>query len=152
MNPIASPARRELLRSVALITAALPAALRARPVPPMPLPMTPAPVPQAMRRIRTLLQVSPVAGFQYHEGERVWHHLRAGDALALSREPRNPFDARAVRLDWEGRKLGYVPAMANTAISQLLDRDQSLDAVITRLRESPDPWNRVEFAVYLTVT
>lgn len=155
--------RRGLLRAMAWATAA-PSALRLSlpaaipPAPPMPADVhATAPVVQlgtttVSRGItRVLLQNSPVAGFQFHDGEAVWPFLRTGDPLALVREPHNRFDARAVRLEWEGRKIGYVPASDNAAISQLLDRGESLDAVLTRLRESRDPWSRVGFAVYLAV-
>jgi HIRAN domain len=100
---------------------------------------------------RVLLQKSPIAGFQYHDGEAVWASLRAGDALELVREASNRYDERAVRLEWNGQKIGYVPAADNAAVSQLMDRDACLDAVITALHESHNPWDRVEFAVYLTV-
>jgi HIRAN domain len=109
-------------------------------------PAAPAPRPLA----RQLLQFSPAAGFQYHEGEAVWHCMRTGDPLCLVREPRNRFDERAVRLEWQGEKIGYVPARDNAAVAQLLDRDECLDAVITRMAESRNPWERLEFAVYWT--
>src|SRR5689334_23732236 len=34
-------------------------------------------------------------------------------ALDLVREPENPHDANAVRVEWRGRKLGYVPRRDN---------------------------------------
>jgi hypothetical protein len=34
-------------------------------------------------RRAVLIQESPVAGFQYHEGERCWGALREGDVLML---------------------------------------------------------------------
>ncbi|MEX0952103.1 MAG: hypothetical protein WDZ86_07460 [Gammaproteobacteria bacterium] len=40
----------------------------------------------------TLLQISPLAGFQYHQVEKLWPHLRAGQTLKLTREPANPHD------------------------------------------------------------
>lgn len=86
------------------------------------------PAPALARAPRSvLLQVSPVAGFQYHEGERLWPDLAESDALALVREPENPYDSRAVRVDWRGRKLGYVPRVENTAIAQMLDRGERLE-------------------------
>ena len=97
-----------------------------------------------------LLQVSPVAGFQHHEGERLWTSLAEGDALTLIREPDNPYDSRAVRVDWRGEKLGYVPRMENTAIAQMLDRGERLEARIAALRQSRDPWKRVRFEIRLT--
>lgn len=98
-----------------------------------------------------LLQTSPVAGFQYHKGESIWAAVRVGDQLSLVREASNRYDERAVRLEWGGQKIGYVPARDNAAVSQLLDRGASLCAEITQLQASPDPWKRVEFMVYLTV-
>lgn len=97
-----------------------------------------------------LLQTSPAAGFEYHDGAALWPQLRCGQALRMVREPGNRFDSRAVRLDWQGHKVGYVPARDNAAVSQLLDRGEHVAAVITQLRESNDPWERIEFAVYWT--
>jgi len=41
---------------------------------------------------RILIQTSPVAGFQYHEGENIWPQLALGDELQLIREPYNHYD------------------------------------------------------------
>ncbi|RMH51559.1 MAG: HIRAN protein [Zetaproteobacteria bacterium] len=95
------------------------------------------------------IQQSPLAGFQYHDGARCFEHLRIGAPLALVREPDNPFDARAVRVEWRGRKLGYVPRMENTAVAQMLDRGAQLSARIVELRQSRDPWQRIRFEVVL---
>lgn len=103
----------------------------------------------APARDRILLQISPVAGFQYHAGESVWPFMRTGDAVSLAREPDNPHDPNAVRVEWKGHKLGYVPRVENTAVAQLLDRDEALSARIARLAESSDPWERVELEVHL---
>ena len=115
--------------------------------------MPAAPPPAAQRASAPepiLLQTSPVAGFQYHKGESIWAGLRVGDQLSLVREASNRFDERAVRLEWNGLKIGYVPARDNAAVSQLLDRGASLSAKITKLQTSADPWERVEFMVHLT--
>lgn len=58
-------------------------------------------------RRAVLIQQSKLAGFQYHEGERLWPRLQVGDRLNLIREPENKYDKRAVRVEWHGRKLGY---------------------------------------------
>lgn len=63
------------------------------------------------------------------------------------REPQNPYDPRAVRVDWRGHKLGYVPRIENTAVAQMLDRGERLTARILQLRESHDPWERVRLVV-----
>jgi hypothetical protein len=112
-------------------------------------PVSRAVVPRATTRRRVELQRSPVAGFQYHQGESVWPDLALGAALDLRREADNAYDERAVRVEWCGSKLGYVPRIDNAAISQLLDRGETLSAEISVLKESENPWDRVEFAVFL---
>jgi hypothetical protein len=89
------------------------------------------------------LQRSPVAGFQHHHGEGLWPQLAVGQPLQLVREPDNRHDDRAVRVEWQGRKLGYIPRLDNAAVSQLLDRGEGLDAEIAWLNESRNPWERV---------
>ncbi len=95
------------------------------------------------------LQRSPVAGFQYHQGEVVWPMLAVGTSLTLVREPENQYDPRAVRVDWQGQKLGYVPRIDNAAVSHLLDSDQVVAATIVSLSDSTNPWDRIEFVVHL---
>lgn len=98
---------------------------------------------------RILIQSSPVAGFQFHEGKRLWDQLKVGNALTLVREPGNPHDARAVRVEWNGHMLGYVPRAENDAVARQLDRGNKLEARIVRLTKHRDPWKRIEFEVFL---
>ena len=98
---------------------------------------------------RLLVQESPVAGFQFHEGKRVWEDLRVGDRLALIREPENSHDTRAVRVEWQGHMLGYVPRADNEDVARQLDRGAKLEARISRLKKSRNPWQRVLFEVYV---
>ena len=101
--------------------------------------------------VKILIQHSPLAGSQYYAVSRVWTDIRAGDRLTLIREPDNRHDRNAVRVEWNGHKLGYVPRAENRAVAQALDAGETLDARVTRLRDDPDPWRRVEFAVYLNL-
>ncbi len=98
---------------------------------------------------RILIQSSPLAGFQFHEGKQVWDQLKVGDALALVREPGNPHDARAVRVEWNGHMLGYVPRAENEAVARQLDLGNKLEARIVRLTKHRDPWKRIEFEVFM---
>ncbi|MFA7240174.1 MAG: HIRAN domain-containing protein [Sulfuricellaceae bacterium] len=98
---------------------------------------------------RLLVQESPLAGFQFHEGKHLWENLRIGDRLDLIREPDNPYDARAVRVEWQGQFLGYVPRADNEAVARQLDRGAKLAARIARLKQSRNPWQRVLFEVYV---
>jgi hypothetical protein len=98
---------------------------------------------------RILIQSSPVAGFQFHEGKQLWDQLQVGAVLRLVREPDNPHDPRAVRVEWNGHLLGYVPRAENDAVARQLDRGNKLEARIVRLTKHRDPWKRIEFEVFL---
>ena len=108
-----------------------------------------APAAQASSATRVELQRSPIAGFQYHAGETVWPLLIVGATLDLVREPDNVHDCRAVRVDWQGQKLGYVPRIDNAAVCHLLDNGKEVSAEIVAMHDSDNPWDRVEFAVFL---
>lgn len=96
-----------------------------------------------------LVQSSPLAGFQYYAGKTLWNELHEGDTLVLVREPDNEHDPRAVRVEWHGVKLGYVPRRDNAAVARMLDNGTPLDARITRLNKSRNPWQRILFEVYV---
>jgi len=98
-----------------------------------------------------LLQDSPLAGFQYHEGKVLWPQMHVGDPLTLVREPGNSHDAKAVRVEWQGHMIGYVPRRENTDVARLLDHGQTLDARIVRLSDVRDPWARVRFEILVPV-
>lgn len=99
--------------------------------------------------VKVLVQSSPLAGSQYHALAKVWSQIRPGDRLTLTREPDNRHDRNAVRVDWNGQPLGYVPRRENRALARALDSGELLEARVARLRDDPDPWRRVEFAIYL---
>jgi len=102
----------------------------------------------AQDNVRLVVQSSNLAGFRYNAAADVWHELRVGDALELTREPDNPHDANAVSLSWRGRKLGYVPRRDNETLAWSLDRGDALRARISRLSQHPNPARRIEFEVY----
>jgi hypothetical protein len=78
--------------------------------------------------------------------------MRVGDALTLRREPDNRYDANAVRVEWKGEMLGYVPRRENRAVAAALERGEPLSARISRLDpEAADPWQRMEFEVWITL-
>ncbi len=98
-----------------------------------------------------LIQQCPLPGFQYHEGEALWEQLVVGNRLELVREPANPFDTNAIRIDWNGRKLGYIPRIQNQAAARLLDDGTRLEARISRMEKQNNPWARMEVEVWLVV-
>jgi hypothetical protein len=104
---------------------------------------------RAQSDARILVQSSPLAGFQFHEGKALWSRMKVGDALTLVREPDNPHDPRAVRVEWQGHKLGYVPRAENEAVARQIDNGNRLEARIVRLTKHRDPWRRIEFEVFV---
>ena len=100
-------------------------------------------------RIQLLVQSSSLAGFRYGDGAEIWSQLQQGDALELVPEPDNPHDAGAVRVEWRGRKLGYVPRRQNAALAWGLARGTPLRARVSQLVEHPNPARRIEFEVYI---
>ena len=99
--------------------------------------------------IKVLVQSSPLAGSQYYALAEVWPQIKRGDRLTLVREPENRHDHRAIRVEWNGRPLGYLPRTENRAVAKALDEGERLEARVSRLRDDPDPWRRVELEVLL---
>jgi hypothetical protein len=89
----------------------------------------------------------PIAGFQYAEGPRLLDRLECGDTLELRPEPDNPHDPLAIRVDWNGHKLGYVPRHDNARIARRLNGGIELAAAILALRVEEGLWSAVEFAI-----
>jgi len=101
------------------------------------------------QQVRLLVQSSPLAGFRYHEAPGLFPELRVGDRLELVREPGNPHDPNAVRVEWRGRSLGYVPRRENSALAWAMDRGEPVGARISALRTHRNPRQRVEFEVFV---
>ena len=101
------------------------------------------------QEVRLLVQRSPLAGFRYHEAPSLFDTLVPGTALELVREPENAFDPLAVRVEWQGRKLGYLPRAQNAALAWAMDQGMPVAARVSALREHANPRRRVEFEVYV---
>jgi len=101
--------------------------------------------------IRILVQSSPLAGSQYYAVAELWSQIRVGDHLTLVREPGNRHDPQAIRVEWNGRQLGYVPRAENRAVATALDAGEKLEARVSKLRTDPNPWRRIEFEVFLSL-
>ncbi len=99
-------------------------------------------------RLQLLITTCPLAGSQYYAVGRHWQALRPGDPLTLHREPDNRHDPLAIRIEWRGHQLGYLPRAHNRPIAEAIDRGDRLLGRIGRLTEHPDPWQRVVIEVY----
>ncbi len=108
-------------------------------------------LPARAESIKVLVQSSPLAGFQFYAGRALWDAMKAGDALVLAREPDNAHDASAVRVEWRGRKLGYLPRAENRAVAAEMDRGGRVEARIARLNRHRDPWKRILVEVFVVL-
>jgi len=98
---------------------------------------------------RIIVQSSPLAGFRHYEAPHLWQEIQPGDPLSLIREPDNPHDRNAVRVEWRTFKLGYVPRAENEAVARQLDRGTPLAARVSKVQRLRAPNKRIEFEVYV---
>ena len=99
--------------------------------------------------IRILIQSSPLAGSQYYSASDLQPQMQVGDRLTLSREADNRHDRNAIRVEWRGHKLGYLPRAENRTVAAAMDQGDKLVARISRLSDHPNPWRRVELEVFV---
>lgn len=98
---------------------------------------------------RIVIQDSPLAGFKYYDGKDLWGELRVGDALRLVREPANPHDANAIRVEWKERMLGYVPRRDNAHLARQMDRGAAIEARITGLKPRPNGRHSLSYEIFV---
>jgi hypothetical protein len=99
-----------------------------------------------------VLQTSPLAGFQHYAGATLFPLMQVGDSLQLKREPANPYDPLAVRVEWRGVQIGYAPRADNIDLARLMDRGTQVGGRILHLQKSRDPWKRVLMELYVVET
>lgn len=96
---------------------------------------------------RIVVQQSPLAGFRHYADGELWDAMRVGDALALVRERDNPHDPNAVRIEWNGRTVGYVPRTDNVHLARQIDHGAKPQARITALHRSRNGRHRVSYEI-----
>jgi hypothetical protein len=99
--------------------------------------------------VQIMVQTSLAAGLSHHDARSVWEHLRVGERLELVRETDNPHDPNAVRLDWHGHALGYIPRTENESVARQLDRGNALEARITAIGMHRNHRRKLEVEIYL---
>ena len=104
------------------------------------------PAPRAAEAV-FVVQRATLAGLRHYEAPGVWREIRVGDRLRLVREPANPHDAGAVRVEWRGRMLGYLARRDNAAAARQMDRGVPLEGRVVELRENRNRSLRFEFEV-----
>lgn len=93
-----------------------------------------------------------VAGTTYIEniGRRL-RGLAAGSTVRLVREPENPCDALAIRVENpSGEKLGYIPRASNAVLARLLDAGKNIYGKLSQAPdEVEDGWVIIPLAIFL---
>ncbi len=92
-----------------------------------------------------------VAGFQYYDGPQLINRLQPGVLLDLVAESDNQHDYYAVRIEWQGRKLGYVPRSDNRHLSRLLRQDAKLRGEVLESAPQAVVWGMLKVGVGLEV-
>jgi putative membrane protein len=98
---------------------------------------------------RIIVQSSPLAGFRHYEAPNLWNEIKPGDPLRLVREPGNPHDRNAIRVEWRGFKLGYVPRSQNASVARQMDHGTGIEARVSKVQATRAPNQRIEFEVYV---
>ena len=96
---------------------------------------------------RIVVQHAPLAGFVYYDGKAVWARMKSGDRLTLVREPANPHDGNAVRLEWEGHMLGYVPRKDNADLARQMDHGARVEARVIELSRAANGRHRISYEI-----
>lgn len=91
-----------------------------------------------------------IAGTTHVDGiDELEPFLKIDDKLTFLREPDNPHDEHAIRIQTEsGTKLGYVPRQDNLIFSRLMDAGKLLYAKISE-KEIRGTWVRIFIKIYL---
>jgi hypothetical protein len=98
---------------------------------------------------RIIVQHAPLAGFVYYDGKTVWDRMKAGDPLTLVREPANPHDSNAIRLEWQGHMLGYIPRRDNADLARQMDLGARARARVTALDKASNGRHRISYEIYV---
>jgi hypothetical protein len=96
---------------------------------------------------RIVVQNAPLAGFVYYEGRSIWENMKVGDRLTLIREPENVHDSSAIRIEWQGHMLGYVPRRDNPDLARQMDHGARVEAKVTALSRAPNGRHRISYEI-----
>ena len=107
-----------------------------------------------------------IAGTRYAENiQELYDSLAEGDRVSLVREPENPYDEYAIRVETEEHapigyipvkeleepdetKLGYIPRINNRIIARLMDAGKFLYAVVRR-KEMIGEHHKIVIKIYM---
>ena len=88
-----------------------------------------------------------IAGSSYCD-KAILAQLKIGTCFELSREPDNPYDKDAVKLTYNGEKIGYIPKQDCTAFVVSLKLQMKIYGVITAINNDAYP-TKYEFETWI---
>lgn len=100
---------------------------------------------------RYVLNECFVAGFRFHAGPSLLSAMTEGARLELVAEPMNPHDEHAVRLEFDGHHVGYVPRNQNRPVARLLEQGAPVQCAVARIDPDAPTWERVTIQVSITL-
>lgn len=106
-------------------------------------------LPKPVERFIFLLETTVAGTTRIKDIDKIIDSLNIRDDLILYREPDNPNDKHAIRIETINKeKIGYVPRQNNVVISRLMDAGKKIVAEVTEI-ESRGNWFRILFAIFL---
>ncbi len=89
-----------------------------------------------------------VAGLKFTDAAKFLDDIKVDDVITLHHELENPTDPNAVRLEWNGRKLGYIPKAHNGDISRGLAAGVPYEAFVNMVNPAAKSHISVEIRIY----
>jgi hypothetical protein len=93
-------------------------------------------------------RVYSCAGFQYNNGPQLRSLLRVNDRLTLVPEPLNKYNKNAVAIQWEEKKIGYIPDEYCKDIATMLSLGFELRAKIYEFHWGAYSYHKVKINVW----
>ena len=90
---------------------------------------------------------APIAGYGHAFDAKRETAFVVGERLALIREPDNTADPLAIRIEWSGQKIGYVPRPDNAHFAIKMDEGWLFEARIGSFRPQAPMWQRLWFRI-----
>ena len=88
-----------------------------------------------------------VAGLQYGACEN--ETFTPEEPLKLVREPQNPHDPWAVRIECRDRKAGYIPRTHSRIVASLMDGGYRLEARVRHYQPERECWERLSVSIWM---
>lgn len=89
-----------------------------------------------------------VAGVGFAKYKSFIADMKSNDPVELVAEPENTYDPNAVRLEWKGQKIGYVPKSSNAGIAAGLKAGKKLSAKVLVVDASEKSHKAIRVGLY----